>query len=438
MVAALSGLIGLVVGAAIVWGLVARRAEGERESLADAKSTLAVRESELAIARSHLEQLRSEHEAALTNLGPVFESLSSRVLQQTVAQFNQSQEAVMKERETTLDRTLKPLADLLDEYKRNLADFDKEHVVALGEVKNRAEELLTEQRRTQDETRRLNQLLGRSDHRGRWGEVQLANVLEASGLRQNIDYQLQVSSTGESGRSQRPDCVVNMPNGSRIAIDAKFPFDAFEASLATTDTDERAALEAKHAKDLLAHVKTLRDKAYWEAIAPAPEFVACFVPSDAAVSVAFDANPDLLKSAAKDRVIIVGPTNLLSMLWSVAMVVRQQRLAMNAEEIYKVAETIFERIRYVAEPVARMGKALDTQVKEYNAMVSSFETRLIVSARNLQKLGGAAHAKELPELGHVDRLAARIDSDKWGVVEALPLFDGAPEILELEGFEETD
>src|ERR1700691_4120260 len=116
MVAALSGLIGLVVGAVIVWGLVTRRAEGDRESLADAKSLLAVRESELSIAKSHLEQLRSEHEAALTNLGPVFESLSSRVLQQTVAQFNQSQEAVMRERETTLDRTLKPLADLLGEY----------------------------------------------------------------------------------------------------------------------------------------------------------------------------------------------------------------------------------------------------------------------------------------------------------------------------------
>jgi DNA anti-recombination protein RmuC len=85
-----------------------------------------------------------------------------------------------------------------------------------------------------------------------------------------------------------------------------------------------------------------------------------------------------------------------------------------------------------------MGKALDTQVKEYNAMVSSFETRLIVSARNLQRLGGAAHAKELPELGHVDRLASRIDPGKWGVDESLPLFDSAAEILELEGFEETN
>ena len=324
----------------------------------------------------------------------------------------------MKERETTLDRTLKPLADLLDEYKRNLAEFDKQHVGALGEVKSRADELLAEQRRTQDETRRLNQLLGRSDHRGRWGEVQLANVLEASGLRQNIDYQLQVSSTGESGRTKRPDCVVNMPNGSRIAIDAKFPFDAFEASLATSDADERTALEAKHAKDLLAHVKTLREKAYWEAIAPAPEFVACFVPSDVAVSVAFDANPDLLEERGE------GPCHhRRSDESALDAVVRRDGGAPAAPRHERRRDLqgrrdIFERIRYVAEPVARMGKALDTQVKEYNEMVASFESRLIVSARNLQKLGGAAHAKELPELGHVDRLATRIDETKWGVDES--------------------
>src|ERR1700722_4240390 len=233
MVAVLSGLFGLVIGAAVVCVLAGKRAERDRASLSETTSLLAVRESELENSKTHLEQLRAEHEAALTNLGPVFESLSNRVLQQTVAQFNSSQEQLMRERETTLDRTLKPLADLLDEYKRNLAEFDKQHVGALGDVKSRTEELLLEQRKSQDETRRLNQLLGRSDHRGRWGEVQLANVLEASGLHQNLDYQLQVSSVGESGRAQRPDCVVNMPNGAHVAIDAKFPFDAFEKALSS-------------------------------------------------------------------------------------------------------------------------------------------------------------------------------------------------------------
>jgi DNA recombination protein RmuC len=436
MVALLAGVIGLVVGGVVAWAVAQGRATSHREALAAARADLAVRESELGAARAEVQRAREEHAAALSNMEVVFENLSNRVLQQTVVQFNQSQDLAMKERETTLDRTLKPLADLLDEYKRNLAEFDKQHVGALGEVKSRAEELLSEQRKSQEETRRLNQLLGRSDQRGRWGEVQLANVLEASGLRLHIDYELQVTSTNEAGRAQRPDCVVNMPNGSRVAIDAKFPFDAFEAALASDDAEERKALELKHAKDLRAHVKTLRDKAYWESISPAPEFVACFVPSDVAVSVAFDADPSLLPDAANQRVLIVGPTNLLSLLWSVVMVVRQQELAVNAEAIYKVAETIFERIRRVAEPVARMGKALDAQVKEYNAMVTSFETRLIVSARSLQNLGGAGRAKALPELGHVDRLPARLDDVKWGVDDAHPLPEGSSELLELEGFEE--
>jgi DNA recombination protein RmuC len=438
MVAVLAGMIGLVLGGAVTWSVAQRRTNDHREILGTLRADLAVRESELATARSEVTRAREEHQAALTNMEGVFENLSHRVLQQTVVQFNQSQDQAMRERETTLDRTLKPLADLLDEYKRNLAEFDKQHVGVLGEVKSRADELLSEQRKSQEETRRLNQLLGRSDQRGRWGEVQLANVLEASGLRQHIDYQLQFSATTEAGRAQRPDCVVNMPNGSRVAIDAKFPFAAFEAALACENAEERKALELKHAKDLRAHVKTLRDKAYWESITPAPEFVACFVPSDVAVSVAFDADPTLLPDAANQRVLIVGPTNLLSLLWSVVMVVRQQELAVNAEAIYKVAETIFERIRRVAEPVARMGKALDSQVKEYNAMVTSFETRLIVSAKSLQNLGGAGRAKALPELGHVDRLTARLDDVKWGVDEENPLPEGAAELLELEGFEESD
>ncbi|MHB2029734.1 MAG: DNA recombination protein RmuC, partial [Acidimicrobiales bacterium] len=370
-------------------------------------------------------------------LESTFENLSNRVLNQTVVQFNQSQEQAMKEREKTLDRTLQPLADLLGEYKRNLAEFDKQHVGALGEVKSRAEELLNEQRRSQEETRRLNQLLGRSDRRGRWGEVQLANVLEASGLHQHIDYDLQVSSTSESGRAQRPDCVVKMPSGARVAIDAKFPFDAFEEALGCEDAEQRKALEEKHAKDLRAHVRTLREKAYWEAIKPAPEFVACFVPSDVAVSVAFDADPDLLMFAARERVLIVGPTNLFSLLWSVAMVAQQQKLAMNAAEIYEVAEKIFDRIRLVAEPVARMGRALETQVKEYNAMITSFETRLLVSAKSVQSLGGAANAKELPGLTHVERLPARLNEMTWGVGEQRVL-DGVGEILELEGIEDPE
>jgi len=436
MVGVIAAVAGLVIGALVAWVAATRRTQSLRDELVASRSDLAVRESQLESARLLAERQHAEHVSAMTNMEQTFENLSNRVLHQTVLQFNQSQEEVAKLRDSKLDSTLKPLETLLGDYKQSLNDFSTQHAGALSDVKHRAEELLEAQQRAQEETRRLNQLLGRSDQRGRWGEIQLANVLEMSGLRKNIDYEMQVSGTNDGGRSLRPDCVVNMPNATYIAIDAKFPFDAFESALRVEDAEERGALFAKHARDLRGHVKKLNEKGYWEVIKPAPEFVVCFVPSDFAISAALDADPDLVAFAAKERVLISGPTNLWSLLWSVAMVLGQHQVALNAERIYQTAETIFDRIRLVAEPMARMGKALDTGVGEYNKLVRSFESRLIPAALDVRKLGGAMRAKDLPEMGALHELTTGLNEAKWGIDPEDPLPEGVSDILELEGFDD--
>ncbi len=422
MVAVVSVIAGLVVGAALALAWSERRGRGLREEAGRARTELAVREAELRAARDEAERQRAEHARALENLRDVFQSESAKIHLDAVDKLAQREEQVFAQREQALDRALKPLNDLLHEYQRNLSDFDRQHTEALGEVRTRAEALLEAQHATQDETRRLNQLLGRSDHRGRWGEIQLQNVLEKSGLRAGVDYELQVSASGEGGR-QRPDCVVNLPGGVRVAVDAKFPFDAFESSIATDDAAERERLETKHAKDLKSHVRALRDKAYWESVAPSPEFVVCFVPSDAAVAAAYRADGEIDGYAWGQRVLIAGPTGLLSLLWSVALVVRQQRLYDNAERIFDQAGEIVKRIRNVAEPVAKMGRSLDQVVDSFNKMVGSFESRLIPGARELERLG-ARGAKDLPELSPVERVAARPNPQRWGTPDEPLVLEG--------------
>jgi DNA recombination protein RmuC len=343
---------------------------------------------------------------------------------------------VSKERDSKLTHTLKPLEDLLDEYKRNLADFNKEHVGALSEVKSKASELLDAQQKTQDETRRLNQLLGRGDQRGHWGEIQLANVMEASGLRHNIDYDLQVTGVNDSGRSLRPDCIVKMPNGASIAVDAKFPFDDFERALASEDVEQRRRHFEEFARKLRGHVRTLKEKSYWEVITPAPEFTVCFVPSDAAITAAFDADPLLHEFAAKERVLVVGPTNLLSLLWSVALVLRQHEAKINAKEILDIAEKIVDRIRLVAEPITKLGKSLNDTVNNYNQMVKSVESRLIVSARDIRRLGGAQRAKSLPELDSIHEAPLVLNDAKWGLDPDNPLPEGVSEIIDIDDDDE--
>ena len=341
----------------MTWAYSQKRVQAFRDDASAAQSELRVRDSQLADAHAQLDRQSVDHSTALDQLGQTFKNLSTDVLHETVVRFNASQADVVKLRDEKLDSTLKPLEDLLGEYKKNLAEFNLQNAGALSDVKSKAAELLEAQQKTQHETRRLNQLLGRSSQRGAWGEIQLANVMNASGLRQSIDYELQVSASSEEGRL-RPDCVVNLPNGVRLAVDAKFPFAAFEASLDEEDADTRRELQAKHARDLRGHVKALKDKSYWEVVAPAPEYVVCFIPSDVALSVALEADPDLLGFAAGERVVIVGPTNLLSLLWSVGFIVRQHQIAVNAEQIYDTANQLFDRIRLIAEPVGRMGKSI--------------------------------------------------------------------------------
>ena len=435
MLGFICGVAGLLVGAAATWAYSMKHAQSLRDGAVQAKSDLAVRDSQLAAVNEMLNRERDERESSLKNMELTFENLSNRVLANTVEQFNSSQEQVLKERDSKLDLTLKPLESLLDEYKKNLVEFNKEHTGALFDVRNRATELLQAQQKTQDETRRLNQLLGRGDQRGHWGEVQLANVMDASGLRRNIDYDLQVSGVNDAGRSLRPDCVVKMPNEASIAIDAKFPFDAFEAALATDDAEQRRVKHLEHAAALRGHVKALKEKSYWEVISPAPEFVVCFVPSDFAITAALDADPQLLAFAAKERVLIAGPTNLLSLLWSVAMVLRQHQARINAEDILEAASNVVDRIRLVAEPIAKMGKSLEDSVDSYNKMLKSVEARLIPAAQRTRDLGGAQGVKSLPELSSVDEPVGQLNEEKWGVGPDNPLPEGISEILELEEFD---
>jgi DNA recombination protein RmuC len=436
MVAVISAVVGLALGVAVTWTLSVKRSQTLREDVLRAGADLKVRDSQLLEAKQRLDRQRAEHESAMTQMGDTFKVLSTEALDETVRRFSQSQEVTQNLRESQLNSTLKPLEDLLEDYKRNLTDFNTLNAGALSDVKSKTAELLEAQQQTQYETRRLNQLLGRSSQRGAWGEIQLANVMNASHLRRGVDYELQVSATNDDGRSLRPDCVVNLPNGIRLAVDAKFPFDAFEKSLEEEDADVRRELQSKHARDLRSHVKTLREKSYWEAVSPAPEFVVCFIPSDFAMSAALDADPDLLAFSANERVVIVGPTNLLSLLWSVGFIVQQQQIAVNAEQIAETANQLFDRIRKIAEPVGKMGKSLDTAVRDYNTMLGSIEGRLIPAAKRLRSFGGAHRAKELPPLASVDRLTSPLNELTWEIDDENALPAGTSEILELDLFDD--
>jgi DNA recombination protein RmuC len=394
------------------------------------KGVLGARDVQISSLGEALVQERAAHESALAAMQATFVNMANQVVATTVDQFNRSQAGAVQEREAKLNATLKPLENLLAEYKRNLSDYNASHTGALHDVQNQTAALLDVQEHAITETRRLSQLLGRGDQRGHWGEIQLENVMAASGLKQGIDYSTQVSGTDDAGRARRPDCVVNMPGGLSIAVDAKFPFDAFEKALDTEDQEEKRGYYSQHAAALKSHVRALANKSYWEVVSPSPEFVVCFIPSDFAITAAFDADPSLHAFASRERVLIAGPTNLLSLLWSAATVTRMHDATLNAQEILKQADTIVDRLRLVAEPIVKMGVDLGGALDSYNKMIRSVEGRLLPAVRNIHSLGGA-RASKLSELTELSGEVDPINTAKWGV-DQVGLFDTDSAIGELD------
>jgi len=431
-------IAGLLVGALVAWALAGRRAQELHSQIGEAQSRFQVAEALRQAASDSLERERAEHVEAVSNMETLFEATSSRVLAGSMTQFNETQERILRERDSKLKDSLGPLEELLGQYKSSLENFDKDHRQALFDVKSRAGELLQAQLKTQEETTRLNQLLGRSADRGRWGEVQLANVMKASGLRPTIDFDLQVTQAGEAGQRQRPDCIVNLPNNSTIVIDAKFPFANFEKALSAQDPGERRFYEEKSAADLREHVKSLSTKSYWQAQAVSPEFTVCFVPSDAALAAAYEADPTLHDFATEKRVLLVGPTNLLALLWSAAEVLQRHAFVTNAQEVMKAATELYGRIRVVAGPLAKLGKSLNDSVTSYNEAISSVESRLIPIARRVRQLDGATGAKNIDELAEITASAKALDAPKWGADLDDQELAEQSEIIELEGLEEGD
>ena len=431
-------VVGLVVGALAAWAIANKKTQELRSQVGEAESRFQVAEALRQAALDSLERERVEHVEAVSNMETLFEATSSRVLASSMTQFNETQERILRERDSKLKDSLGPLEELLGQYKISLESFDKDHRQALFDVKNRAGELLVAQLKTQEETNRLNQLLGRSADRGRWGEVQLANVMKASGLRPTIDFDLQVTQAGEAGQRQRPDCIVNLPNNSTIVIDAKFPFANFEKALSTQDPSERRLYEERSAADLREHVKALATKSYWQAQVVSPEFTVCFVPSDAALAAAYEADATLHDFATEKRVLLVGPTNLLALLWSAAEVLQRHAFVTNAQEIMKAATELYGRIRVVAGPLATLGKSLNDSVTSYNEAIASVESRLIPIARRVRQLDGATGAKTIDELPEITSSAKALDAPKWGADLDDQDLAVESEIIELDGFDEGD
>ncbi len=257
------------------------------------------------------------------------------------------------------------------------------------------------------ETGRLVQALRTPHVRGRWGEVQLARVVELAGMTERCDFSTQVVTDS----LRRPDLVVHLPGGKQIAVDAKTPLDAYLTAMEAEDEPARKAAMLHHARQVREHVRQLSAKSYWEQFEVSPEFVVLFLPGENFFAAALEADPSLIETAANERVVLATPTTLIALLRAVHYGWRQEKLAETAKEIAALGKDLYDRTDVLISHFGGLGKALDKTVEAYNKTLASFETRVMVTARKLSETGVVPAQNEIKQLDPIEKKPRLIAPD---------------------------
>jgi len=335
----------------------------------------------------------------------------------TLEKFQEGARNDLDGRQKAIDQLIKPLGESLTKVDLKIGELEKSREGAYTRLDEQLKSLLSSQSKLESETSNLVKALRAPTVRGRWGEIQLKRVVEMAGMVNYCDFIEQESATTEDGRL-RPDMVVKLPNKKNIIIDAKAPLQAYLEALETDDEVEKKKHLQHHARQIRAHLLKLSEKKYWEQFEATPEFVVLFLPGETFFSAALEQDPSLIEYGVDRKVLLATPTTLIALLRAVSYGWRQEQLADNAQKISELGKEMYDRLLTVTGHVSSLGRGLDKAVESYNKAVSSFDSRVLVTARKFKELG-AYSGKELEEPATIDKAARDL---------SLPEADDSPEV----------
>jgi DNA recombination protein RmuC len=209
-----------------------------------------------------------------------------------------------------------------------------------------------------------------------------------------------------------------LPTGGRIAVDSKFPFNAYLRMQEIEDAAGQDEELKNHAKDIRIHIKALAAKKYWDQFGQnTPDFVVMFIPNEGAVADAMKSDINLLADAMKDRVLIASPVNLLALLLTIAKGWQSHQLEENAEKVARLAKEMYDRVGNMLEHVVKMGTNLKTVNNSYDAMIGSMEQNLLVTMRRFKEMGVIQENEPLKSIEPIGRVPREV---KAAEVNQLP------------------
>ena len=242
-------------------------------------------------------------------------------------------------------------------------------------------------------------LKGENKTQGNWGEIVLEKILEQSGLRKGVEYELQATFKNDENKVYRPDVIIHMPEGRDIVIDSKVSLTAYERFMNYEDESEKKQALKEHVTSISNHIKELSSKSYEKLEGVnSLDFVLLFMPIEGAFLLALESDGEFFKNAYDQNILVVSPSTLLVTLRTIEHIWRTQRQEEHSLKIAAEAEAMYDKLVLFLDEMKNIGnqiqKTHDSYEKAMNRL-SSGRGNVIKRAQNIVELG-VRTKKELP------------------------------------------
>lgn len=244
----------------------------------------------------------------------------------------------------------------------------------------------------------LQDILSNKQTRGAFGEIQLRDIVTKALPPDAYAFQATLSN------GRRADCLIHLPHPpGPIAIDAKFPLEAYEALRAAEGPRDAEVAARAFRTAVRAHLKAIAERYVLEG--ETAEGALMFLPSEAVYAELHANFGELVREGFAMRVWTVSPTTCMATLHTLRAILKDARMRAQAHAIRRELGLLHRDMERLGTRVGNLDRHFSQAAKDIEEIRISAD-RAGSRARRLEAIdfapeeeAAAAKVARLPERG---------------------------------------
>jgi len=333
-------VLGLVL-AVLIWWISTLRKSGQSNGRAEQEMSLLVKQ---------LQALSDGQERLSGGLHHVSEA-NAKAQTNMLALMEQRLAQVQQQLSENIHGSARRTAQSLGDLQQRLATIDK------------AQENIT---KLSGDVLSLQDILSNKQTRGAFGEIQLHDIVIKALPQDSFTMQATLSN------GRRADCIIHLPNPpGPIAIDSKFPLEAYEAMRRASTEADLAEAARQFRTALRKHIKDISEKYIIEG--ETADGALMFLPSEAVYAEIHANFPDLVRESFAARVWIVSPTTCMATLNTMRAILKDARMRAQAGSIRRELGLLYQDVDRLGTRVENLDRHFGQAAKDLSEIKISSE-----------------------------------------------------------------